>query len=93
MKRGEFLRRSTLALVGLAVAPAILSDPVEVLPAIPIKKKYYMKVTEEMLKDKDAFEWMLQRYLPKNGNVKGVTIGYDGDDFVKNLRTMIVELQ
>ena len=93
MKRGEFLRRSTAALVGIAIAPALISDAVEVLKPLPVQKTYWLKVTEEMLKDPLAFDYLIRTYLPAQGNVKEVAIGYMEDDFINNLRTMKIELE
>lgn len=89
MKRGEFIRLSILAALGVAVAPAI--KLAEKLPPLPQKKVFAFKVSNELLQDKEIFDVVLNeqiKSLDGNGNLKELAIGFDGDDFIKNIHTV-----
>lgn len=94
MKRGEFVRLSLLAAIGLAVAPAINLAPK--LP--PLKQAYYVsfKVSKELLNDKDMFEIILNEQIKEikgKGNLVETRIGYDSDDFIKDVMTVILKFK
>lgn len=89
MKRGEFIRLSILAAVGVAIAPSI--KLVEKLPALKQKQVFVFKVSNELLSDKETFNVILDEHLKrirKHGNVSSINVGYDGDDFIKNIHTV-----
>ena len=89
MKRSEFLRLSLLALVGsgLRLSP----QPIPI--STPKIKVFYFKVSAEMLSDSVAFETLyndlIKRYC--RGTLISKEIGYESDDFAKNLFTVVLK--
>jgi len=93
MKRGEFLRRSLLATVGLAILPIP-----EIFPQRPKLKQpaaYCFKVNKEMLSNKKHFNAILNdiiKTLETEGRIISYEIGFIDDDFARNLYTVRIEL-
>lgn len=91
-------RRSFLKILGLATACAIISSPIDLLTPEPAQiKARYLKITQEMEHDMD----MLRRFIKREGlklsnndpyweQKTKIQIGFDGDDFVRNLKTIIL---
>jgi hypothetical protein len=96
MKRSEFVRLSILAAIGIAAAPALELAPK--LPQLPAKcpRWVWLKVTDELLLDKEMFEHELNRVIGKfggRGNLKNIDIGFHADDFVQNLKTVMLTFE
>lgn len=94
MKRGEFVRLSLLAAIGLAVAPAI-----DLAPKLPALKQTYIarfKVSHELLEDKEMFNIFLDERIKSikgKGNLVSTQIGFEGDDFIKNIMTVVLKFK
>jgi len=93
MKRSEFLRRSLLATVGLAILPIP-----EIFPQCPKLKQrivYSFKMSGETLLDKKLFDEIINdriKTLETKGHIESYEIGFMKDDFAKGLYTVIIQL-
>lgn len=100
MKRTEFIKSIAL----LIAAPKILGGmkPIEKI-AIESAKKVgcYFKITQEMQDDVQYLEWMFNdktSFLWEGCSKKGIDlskhftiqIGYEEDDFTRNLKTVVI---
>lgn len=94
MKRSDFIRLSILAAIGIAAAPAISLAPK--LP--PLKQTFYchFKVSRDLLDDRDMFEVLLNEHIKEingKGNLIETAIGYEDDDFIKDLMTVVLKFR
>lgn len=99
MKRSEFIRLTALALVGAALPlpklkPSFQPNIIKVAyngdaDVLPLKK-YLMKVSMELLHDTKGFEIALNHITKEKGKPDKIEIGYEGDDFAKNLQTLLL---
>lgn len=104
MKRAEFIRLSVLALVGSTLPLPTLKQTGNIIKgsykkwvrdehgdvlAFPLKK-YAMKVTMELLHDAEGFEFALNEVIKERGKPDKIEIGYENDDFIKNLKTILL---
>lgn len=93
MKRSEFLRRSLLATVGLALLPVPEIFPQR--PAIKQRTVYCFKVTKQLLLDERTFNLLISdeiKTLETKGHIAEYEIGFEEDDFVNNFYTVRIEL-
>ena len=101
MRRSEFLRKSLLAIAGIAVAPAIMTEAKYAFKAPPVFIKptrvMCFKVTNEILSDPEYFRHILKDAGILGAVDKGETVsfemGFVDDDFTKNLMTVVLKLR
>jgi hypothetical protein len=99
MKRSEFLHTAILAAITVPLAPKLLTEEPkmvwrELVPArtfggnsLYTKDRIVFKVSGEMLKDEQAFEY-ITKDIELTRKIKSLEVGHMDDDFCKNLYTV-----
>lgn len=86
MKRIEFLRTALLGAIAIAAVPSTVFAEEE----IPKYKEWFsFKVSKELLEEKEQFNKILEESC-KGREIAKMDIGWENDDFIKGLFTVVV---
>jgi len=96
MKRSEFLRKAILAAIAVPLGVSAIPEQRKVLSLDLSKGQYkpnaiFFKINSEILKDHETFEKVIKMHeVDLDRPIKSIQVGYEDDDFVKNLHTVII---
>jgi hypothetical protein len=107
MTRNDFIRKSLIALTGLAIVPALsLDERLEIAPVINPEfstvnvkafkvASQFIKVSDELLDDKEEFDreidMLLKDFTIEKEDIIEIKAGFMDDDFLKNVHSVLIK--